>query len=96
MEVVILVKCTTFKQYNQRHTHESTKREENNFELQHKNMCHIWHSLKDATAQNKNAHIWAGLTFHIYFFLECKLCISSFERKRQKAFIYRLSGVFSV
>ena len=54
MEVVILVKCTTFKQYN---------------------MCHIWHSLKDATAQNKNAHIWAGLTFHIYFFLECKLCI---------------------
>lgn len=53
MEVVILVKCTAFKQYNQRHTHESTKREENNFELQHKNMCQIWHSLKGVTAQNK-------------------------------------------
>lgn len=48
-----MVKCTAFKQYNQRHTHESTKREENNFELQHKNMCNIWHSLKGVTAQNK-------------------------------------------
>ena len=69
MEVVILVKCTAFKQYNQRHTHESTKREENNFELQHKNMCHIWHSLKGVTAQNKKCPYlgWTDISHLLHF-----------------------------
>ena len=75
VEVVILVKCPVFQQYNQRHIHESTKRKENTCIQQHKNMCHFWHFSKALSSKNINAHIWAGLQFHIYWFLNIKFYI---------------------
>ena len=43
-----------------------------------------------------NRYFLTYLPYFCIIYLSILLSISSFERKRQKAFIYRLSGVFSV